>query len=115
MLSLVGCMKSLTPATVSQVEDVRAIVKGNAEIIAKLANETAPNTPIAFEAKSNANNIQIAAPESGFQYINETVMALVMAASGLGGVNHVRKKNTIIKKVVEMNPEDGHKHLTEVS
>lgn len=98
LLLLVGCVSdSMMPATVEQVNAVRADLKTTAEIVAEGFNLTAPDTEVAFAAKHNADKIELKAEASSFDYLGESVMGLLMTSLGLGGVQVARKKIAVAK------------------
>lgn len=95
------------PATVEQVNDVRAIAKKNAEILAEGLHQTAPNTEVAYKAKHNAENIELVSRPSNFDFMGESIMGLVMTTLGLGGVHQARKR---IAKAGETHPDEFKKN-----
>ena len=108
LLLLTGCISidDFTPATVSQLVDTNTQVKRNAEILASVSAVAIPDAPITTEAKLNAENAIIQPKPNGFDFLNETIMGLIMASSGLGGLIHHKKK---LKKVGNQTPEEYNK------
>jgi len=108
LLSLGGCISldDFTPATVSQLVDTNTQVKKNAEIIASVSAGAMPDAPITTEAKLNAENAIIQPKPNGFDFLNETIMGLIMASTGLGGLMHHKKK---VKVAGNQDPDEFNK------
>ena len=99
-------LDSITPATVSQLVETNTQVKKNAEIIAKVSAVAIPDAPITTEAKLNAESVVVQPTPSGFAHLNELIMGVVMASSGLGGIMHHKKK---LKKAGNQHPDEYNK------
>ena len=95
------------PATVDQVNAVRKIAKGNAEILAEGLSVTAPETEVFYKAKMNADSIDLKSKPSSFDFIGESIIGLIMTSMGLGGVQVARKK---IAKAGETHPDEFRKN-----
>jgi len=108
LVSLAGCISldDFIPATVSQLVDTNTQVKKNAEIIASVSAVAIPDAPITTEAKLNAENAIIQPKPNGFDFLNETIMGLIMTSTGLGGLMHHKKK---VKQVGNQTPEEFNK------
>lgn len=106
-LFLTGCMKSFTPATVEQLEANMANDKKTATIVSVLADQTAKGTPIATEAKIHAEQLATYAKPSGFDFMGESVVGILMTAMGLGGVHQAKKRIAIAR--AEPPPEEFNK------
>mgnify|MGYP005822143659 CR=1 FL=1 len=115
-----GCMSvsSVIPATVDQVADARTLSVKNAELLNELAEVTAPATPVAHKIAQNADTISATPAPNPFEYATEIGIGLsgLTALLGQGALGKLarNKLKTTLKEVVDMNPQDGHKHLTKI-
>jgi len=119
-LFFTGCMSvsSVIPATVDQVTDARGLSVKNAELMSELANEVIPGSQVAQKIADNADSITAKPQPNPFEYAVEIGIGLsgLSALLGQGAMGKMAKNKlkATLKEVVDMNPEDGHKHLTKV-
>ena len=95
LLLLTGCVSDgLMPATVQQINVIKADLKRTAQIVDTGFSQTKDlqNTQVAFAAKHNAENLELRAEPSSFEFMGESIMGLLMTSMGLGGVQVARKR-----------------------